>query len=418
MNKQINTQHNVQESEVLSEDLLLDAERLFSKGLIELIKDRGHGFIEQGGEGAFMFDSNGNKYVDCLTSSSTYNLGRHNKNIIRELQLASREIDQGLFLTTSEEKVALAESLASFVPGPLNSILMQAARGESFDGACKYARGYTGRSELIAIEGNWHGQTGFAVSLTKRDDREDFGSTIPDTRIIKKDVINCAVSNKTAAVIVEPVQVENHCCTFDIEYMKNLREICDKHGALLVFDETQTGFGRTGTKFTYESLGVTPDILIFGEAITNGVFPMAGMIYTNKIKNFYEQYPAIHISTFGGHDIGCRVACKAIAEYERVKPWNNASVMGDKLIKGLQSIAQETPSIVDSVSGTGLLVSMKLQTKQLANKFCAAAAAEGIIVTKGLLDNASVVFRPTLTINSTEIDLILEGCNKALRSLI
>ena len=281
------------------EDLLAEAESLFSKGLVDSIRDRGHGFIEQGGEGAFMFDSNGNQYIDCLTSASTYNLGRNHKAIIGELQQASRETDQGLFVTTSEEKVALAERLSEFVPGPLNCLLMQVVRGEPFDGACKLARGHTGRGELIAIKGSWHGQTGFAVSLTDRDDRQDFGSTMPETRILEKEDVIGAISKKTAAVIVEPVQVENHCRSLGRDYLQRLRAACDKRGALLIFDETQTGFGRTGRKFAYEALGVTPDILIIGEAITNGVFPMAGMLYTAELKNFFEGKVAIHIITFG-----------------------------------------------------------------------------------------------------------------------
>lgn len=401
----------------MDDDLLAEAEGVFSKGLVDAIKARGHDLIEQGGEGAFLFDERGASYLDCLSSTSTYNLGRNNRAIIDELQRASRETDQGLFVTTSEEKVALAKSLAKFVPGPLNCLLMQVVRGEPFDGACKLARGYTGRSELIAIKGSWHGQTGFAVSLTDRDDKGDFGSMVPDTRVLEKNDVISAVSKKTAAVFVEPVQVENHCRSLGRDYLKELRKTCDKHGALLVFDESQTGFGRTGSKFAFEALGVNPDILLLGEAITNGVFPMAGMLFTAELKSFFEGTVALHISTFGGHDVGCRVACKAVAEYERVKPWENAGVMGAKLLRGMSSIAQDNPNLVDSAEGTGLLVSLKLKSEKLAQSFCVEAVAAGIIVTPGLLDKTSVLFRPTLTIDDADVDFILKGCKKIVKSI-
>lgn len=399
------------------EDLLLDAERVFSKGLVNSIRKRGHDFIEQGGKGSFLLDSQGNNYIDCLTSASTYNLGRNNRAIIDELQLASRQTDQGLFVTTSEEKVSLAKSLSAFVPGPLNCMLMQVTRGEPFDGACKLARGYTGRSEIIALKGSWFGQTGFAVSLTDREDRQDFGSIMPDTKIIEKDNLISNISKNTAAVIVEPIQVESHCRLLDPNYLRKLREACDKHGTLLIFDETQTGFGRTGSKFAFEALGVNPDILILGEAITNGVFPMAGIMYTEALKQFFEGSVGLHISTFGGHDVGCRVACKAIAEYERVKPWDNASIMGDKLLAGLKAIIKDNPQIFESVQGIGLLTSLKLKTEKLALDFCASAKKSGIIVMPALLDKKCVLLRPTLTITNKEVEIIIHACKLAAESV-
>ena len=392
------------------EDLLLEAENVFSKGLVDSIRQRGHDFIEQGGKGSFLFDSQGNRYIDCLTSASTYNLGRNNKVIIDELQQASRETDQGLFVTTSEEKVALAKRLSAFVPGPLNCMLMQVARGEPFDGACKLARGYTGRSEIIALKGSWHGQTGFAVSLTDREDRQDFGSIMPETKIVDKDNLISSISKNTAAVIVEPIQVENHCRALDSKHLSELREVCNKFGTLLIFDETQTGFGRTGCKFAYELLGINPDILILGEAITNGVFPMAGIMYTEALKQFFEGSVGLHISTFGGHDVGCRVACKALEEYERVRPWNNASIMGDKLLSGLTCIAETNPRLFESVQGVGLLISLKLKTEKLALDFCAAAKDSGIIVMPALLDKKCVLLRPTLTITNKEVEIIIHAC--------
>ena len=131
-------------------------------------------------------------------------------------------------------------------------------------------------------------------------------------------------SRNTAAFILEPVQAEYHCRSVATDYLKHIRRLCDSTGTCLIFDESQTGFGRTGKKFAYEHHGIYPDILVVGEAITGGMFPMTAMVFTSKLKQFFDVHPLIHLCTFGGHDVGCLVAAAALDEYEQIKPWQNA----------------------------------------------------------------------------------------------
>jgi acetylornithine/succinyldiaminopimelate/putrescine aminotransferase len=398
------------------DQLLEDAKRLFSKGLVERLESLGHDIIEAGREGAFIIDSDGNRYIDGYASGSTYNLGRKHPEILEELERAGRETDQGSFILVSKEKARLVGRLTEFIPGNYTGVLLSPARGEGFDAACKLARGHTGRPGLVSVEGGFHGMTGFAISLSSASDKDRFGSLIPETNIIPHgdlDAAKQAITDKTAAFFIEPVQAENNCRIAEPDYVRGLRELCDQKGALLVFDETQSGFGRTGYKFATEHLGVFPDILIFGEAVNSGVFPMVGSVFTRAIKGFFDEHPLIHMHTFGGHDVGCRVSYKALEVYDQLKPWENARKMGEKLRKGLQEIAGRHPEAIESVSGLGLLISIKLRSQDAAEKFCRAARQKGMLVKPGLVDKSCVPIRPVLVITDEEAGNILNCVSDA-----
>jgi acetylornithine/succinyldiaminopimelate/putrescine aminotransferase len=400
--------------------LLEDAEKVFSRGLTARNKALGHDFVEAGGEGAFVVDSDGNRYLDCFTSAGTYNLGRRNAEIADELKRASHETDQGIFICISRWKAELAKRLTGFVSGYYAGILWSAVRGEAFDAACKVARGYTGRTELISVDGGWYGETGFAITLSSRDDKEQFGRLIPDTRIIPHGDIEAAekaIGERTAAVVLEPVQAENHCRVADRQYLEAVRVSCRRNGALLIFDETQTGFGRTGYRFASQHMGVTPDILVFGEALSGGMFPTAGIVFTRAVKGFFEEHPLIHLHTFGGHDLGCRVSVKALDVYERDRPWENARAQGERLRGALDAVAEKHPKKVESVSGAGLLQSIRLKTPAKARKFCAAAASKGIFVVPGEVDRSCVPIRPVLTLSDEETETVAKTVAEVVAAL-
>jgi acetylornithine/succinyldiaminopimelate/putrescine aminotransferase len=288
------------------------------------------------------------------------------------------------------------------------------------EAACKLARGFTERPELVTVDGGSYGDGGFAISLSTRDDKKDFGSLIPAIKVVPFGDINAAkaaIGSKTAAFILEPIQAENNCVAADPEYLRQLRSLCDKSGAKLIFDESQTGFGRTGKKFAFENAGIYPDILIIGEAMTGGVFPMTAMVFTSELKNLFDVHPLIHLCTFGGHDAGCHVAMAALDEYEYLKPWDNAAVMGASLIDGLKGIVSEYKAGKISVNGQGLLISISFASENSARAFCLQAIKNGILVKQGKVDRKSVVIRPVLTITEAEKDMILKSVKEAIKGI-
>jgi acetylornithine/succinyldiaminopimelate/putrescine aminotransferase len=400
---------------------LIDSAALFEQyaktinaGHVEYLRSIGHDFIEAAREGAFVYDPNGKAYIDCDTSAGMFNLGRKNRELAQDLMLTMHQTDQGNFPMISREKADLAQKLAAIAPGNLDCSVFSVMRGEAFDFACKLARGATGRSELVSVNGSWFGQTGFAMSLSTRSDKKLYEPLLPRTRMLPmndKNALLQSVTRKTAAVFLEPIQAENGCRSFGTNYLKALVEHCKNTGALLVVDETQTGLGRTGTLFAFEKLGLSPDMVILGEALGGGIFPIAVTLFTQKLNQFLNKHPMIHLSTFGGSDLGCRVAIKVLDEIWQTKPWKNAAQMGAKIKQGIERLCRTYPKVVASVQGEGLLLAMDLIDPDKARRFCKGLAAEGVLASPGVVDKSAVLLRPVLTLSDSEAGKIVSAIN-------
>ncbi|MBP7738390.1 MAG: aspartate aminotransferase family protein [Spirochaetes bacterium] len=392
-------------------ELLQDAAAVFSKGYVDMITAEGIDLIEEGGRGTRLYDMSGLEYLDCDTSGAIYNLGRGRRELGDALREAARQTDQGNFIAISEEKALLAEKLSSFIPGRLECFLFTVVRGEAMDAACKLARGYTKRAEIITVDGGWYGHTGFSLCMSAREDKHLFGPGIPGIKEIPFGDIDAAkktVNSKTAAVVLETVQAENGCRHTAGEYYSELRKLCSRSGAVLIVDESQTGFGRTGERFSFERFGFEPDIAVLGEAITGGMFPMTAMAFTRKLKSFFDDHPLIHLCTFGGHDVGCRVAVKALELYESERSWENAQSMGDMLHSELCRIARDNIEMIGGVRGIGLLQSITLKDEEITRRFCVEARKAGLICMRGRVDRRSVVFRPSLAVTREDVQQIVE----------
>jgi len=403
----------------VTEDIMARAGRVFSRAYVDSLRSKGHDMVELQGEGSYLKDAQGRRYIDCLSGGGMFNLGRRNQALALCLKKALHETDQGNFVMPSDYKALLAARLAEFVPGSLECVLFGVTRGESMDAACKLARGFTARKTLVAADGGCHGETGFALSVSARQGKEQFGGLIPCVETVPFGDVDAAASrigDQTAAFVMEPIQAENHARTAPGEYFGKIREICDRHGVVLVFDETQTGFGRTGTRFYFEQTGVEPDILVIGEAITSGMFPMTAMVFTRRLKRFFDEHPLIHLCTFGGHDLGCVVAMRALEEYDALEPWENARRLGEVLLAGLGDAVSAHGGRA-SVTGAGLLASVRFGGPDEARTFCVEAARAGLLVDVGRVDASSVVFRPSLLVSEQEVNEIVRTAEDVIRGM-
>lgn len=399
-----------------AESVFRDAENLFSKAYVTELKNRGADILENGGKGSHIFGHDGSIYLDCSSGKNIYNLGRCHPALSETLKNAAQETDQGNFVAVSEEKALLGERLSRFMPFGLECAIFTVVRGEAMDAACKIARGHTGRSGLVTVEGGAYGGTGFALSLSSIPEKRQFGRLIPDVRMIPLNnsaEAKKAIGKKTAAVIVEPVQAENGCRMPDLPFLKELRSLCDTNGALLIIDETHTGFGRCGKRFASEISGIHPDIMILGEALTGGMFPMTAAAFTPEVKRFFDIHPLIHLCTFGGHDVGCRVAINALDIYEFTAPWQNAEEKGGALIRELKTIAANYPGI-RNVEGVGLLVALVFDTPETARHVCVKAGKHGLLLDQGEIAGHTVVIRPPLTLSDGELADILDRMSQVL----
>lgn len=394
--------------------------RVFSPGRIAALKELGHDFVEESREGPYVFDGSGKRYLDCATSGGVYNLGRRSPEVAAELAAAAAGTDQGNFPMISGEKAALAEELAAFCPGDLECAVFSVMRGEAMEFACKAARGLSQRLELVTVSGAWYGETGFALSLSQRADRRTFGPLIPGTRTIPWGDLaaaEAAVGRSTAAVILEPVQAENCCRVASEQYLRHIRRLCTKRGVVMCLDETQTGMGRTGRRFACEHASVVPDILLLGEALGAGIFPIAAAMLTPRVNAFMEAHPMIHLSTFGGSDVGCRVARKALDVYRRTQPWVNAARTGWRIRDGLLRLRSQYSDVIRNVDGKGLLLAMQLDSVGSALRLCRNAAACGLLLLPGRVAGDSVVLRPSLLLTNEQAQEVVDSLAEALRNM-
>jgi len=357
-------------------------------------------------EGAYVYDQQAKRYLDAIGGAGMYNLGRRRKELVEELKRAARETDQGNFPIISQEKAALAEALAAFVPGELECAIFSVGRGEAFDAACKIARGHTGRPGLVALEGGWHGESGFALTLSQRVDKACYGPLMPECRTVPAvDIaaIDAALTKEVAAFFFEPVQAENGCLVLPRDFLRECARLCRKRGILVVADETQTNFGRVGARFAFEVMDIEPDMVILGEALGGGIFPIAATMLTPRVNSFLNAHPLIHLSTFGGSDVGCRVAAKALSLYETEQPWLNASAMGIRLRETVDAAAMAR---VKEVRGRGLLQAIELEDEGAALEYCRRLAAEGVLALPGAVARNTVILRPALTLDAADIDML------------
>jgi acetylornithine/succinyldiaminopimelate/putrescine aminotransferase len=390
--------------------------RMTSPALHAFRRSIGWDLLVARADGTYLHDVEGRTYLDAHTGAGIHNLGHRPAAVVAALRRAARETDQGNFPMISAEKAALGRDLAAFTGGDLPRVTYGVMRGEAVDFACKLARGVTGRPRLLAAAGCAFGQTGFALALSSLSHREVCGPLIPacERHALEDGALIRAVGPDTAAVLLEPIQAENHAAAPDPAAVQALAARCHEVGALLVIDETQTGFGRTGARFAWPGLGVSPDMVVLGEALGAGVFPIVATVCTDRLGAFLDAHPLIHLSTFGGADLGCVAARAALAAYVEQQPWVQAAHHGARLGSRLEALVRPG-SPVRSASGRGLLWSLDLGTEERAQAFCRALAAERVLAATGQVRPETVVLRPALTMTDADLEHLAAACERAVR---
>ena len=398
--------------------------RHINKGQVKYLKAGHLDVIETQRQGIRFVDPvSGKSYIDCFSSAGSFNVGRHNQIICKALEQALGELDMGSCHLVSPYRVNLARKLVELAPSKIDRVFFAAGGGDAVDGAIKLARGATGKTDIISTVKGYHGHTGFALSANGKEHyREYFEPLIPgfkfapfnDFEAIKK-----LASEKTAAIIIEPIQGEAGIFVADTEYMRSLRKLCDKMEICLIFDEIQTGFGRTGKMFACEHYDVQPDIMTVAKSIGGGLFPNAAVLYRGggKLSEFVESHPDFHPTYTGGSDLGCLVSQKVIEYLVDNKVYENAEKMGARLYDALVELMNENPKIIKEVRGKGLMIGIEYIHEFMGPMMSDALAKNGMFAAYS--GNAPQVMRFMLPIVVTdqEMDAVIEAIQKAVKAM-
>lgn len=378
--------------------------------------------IEGRREGARVWDITGRSYIDCITSAGSFNVGRRNPRIVAALKAALDELDQGIFLLASKAKADLGRRLAEITPGDLRYSMFGASGGEVVDFAIKLARGYTRRPKIISTTKGYHGHTGFALSAIGREAYQaPFQPLMPAfARVPFGDLaaLEAAVDETTAAVLLEPVQGEGGIHVAPPGYLQGIRALCDRTGALMILDEIQTGFGRTGTLFACQHDGVVPDVMTLGKSLGGGLYPITAAVFREPLGDFLVMNPFIHLSTFGGADLGCAVAMATIDLILEENLPAHAAAMGERFMAGFAALQAKYPEVLQAYRGRGLMLGLQYADQSMGPRMSYQLAQHGVIALYTGNDPSVMRLQPALVITPDEVDQVLQALDDSMAAIV
>jgi ornithine--oxo-acid transaminase len=371
------------------------------------------------GKGIYAYDGHGKEYIDCIGSYSALANGHLSEYVVaaakrqlEKLTLTSRAVyttELGLFL----------KELCDFT-GMEMAIAMNTG-AEAVETALKLARkwAYTvkgvpaDRAEVIAMENNFHGRTIAIVGFsTETQYSEDFGPFPGGFKIVPFgdiEALEKAITPETAAILAEPIQAEGGILFPPDGYMAQVRQLCDKHNVLLIWDEIQTGFCRTGRRFAWEHEDAKPDLMCLGKALGGGIMPVSAVVGRREVLGVLK--PGDHGSTFGGNPLASVVGIAAMEEMKASRLSENAAEMGKRLLEGIRALPHE---FIEDVRGRGLLVGLEVREGTDTKKLTEAFLDCGILTKE--TRSRTFRFAPPLVITAGEVDQVLKRIELALNA--
>lgn len=363
-------------------------------------------------EGIYLYDRSGKEYIDLVSGISVSNIGHRHPKVIEAIQF---QLEKYLYLNVYGEfiqspQVKLAKQLVDLLPQNLTSVYFVNSGSEAVEGAIKLSKRFTGRTEVIAFKNAYHGSTQGALSVLGNETLKNaFRPLIPDVRFLEFNNFSDleTISERTACVIVETIQAEAGMILPNEGFLNRLRERCNETGVLLIIDDVQMGFGRTGKFFSFEHYGFEPDILVLAKALGAGM-PLGAFIAPKKIMDSLASDPELgHITTFGGHPVSCvaamagiEIVCGVLDQVED-RGWR----IEDRI---------KNHSLIKEIRRKGLMLGVEVNNLGIRKPLTEECLHNGLIIDWFLFHPATFRIAPPLTISEEEIDL---ACDQLIKSL-
>ena len=364
-------------------------------------------------KGIYMIDNNGKKYIDLISGVSVSNIGHRHPRVVEAIK---NQVDKYMHLMVYGEyiqspQVKYAELFLKQLPKKFDNIYFVNSGSEANEGALKLAKRYTGRSEIVSFNNAYHGSTAGVLSVLGNEYfKSAFRPLVPGVSFIdfNDEAQLNTITEKTAAVIVEPVQAEAGIITPKNNFLQKLRKRCDEVDALLIFDEIQTGFGRTGNLFAFKTYEVEPDIFTIAKGMGGGM-PIGAFVASKKIMSVFKDNPILgHITTFGGHPVS---AAAALASLNVLL---NENIIADVNRKAELFRSLLTHKKIKSIRGVGLFLAVELENYAQIRKLLELTIKNGLVFDWFIFNDNHFRISPPLNISDDEIKI---ACNIILKSL-
>ena len=356
------------------------------------------------GKGALVWDINGKEYIDCTGSYGVCIVGHSHPKVVEAVKRQAETLISCHASFYNDARSELLQKITQIAPGGLNKVFLANSGAEAVECAIKLARKFSGKPEIIAMMGSFHGKTMGALSATwNKKYRESFKPLVPEFKHVLPDdleKVKEAITEKTAAILVEPIRGEGGIRVPPNGFLPGLREICDETGCLLIFDEVQTGFGRTGKIFACEHWNVVPDVLCLAKSVAGGL-PLGVTIAKENVMSSLKV--GEHTTTFSGSPLVCAAACAAIDVLVEEKLSERAATLG-RYFKEKLELLQARHKIVREVRGLGLMIGMELRFDVL--NIILKSMNRGVLI----LDAGRNILRflPPLVIEREHIDRVID----------
>lgn len=345
----------------------------------------------------------GRSYVNCHCNGGVFNLGHRPAPVVGAVRAALEQLDVGNHHLISGWRAKLAERLAQTTGGRLSGTVFAVAGGEAIELALKLARGHTGRQGIVSAAGGYHGHTGLALAAGDPAYRDPFGPNLPGfVQVPYNDLeaLRAAVDEDTAAVILESIPATLGFPLPAPGYLAAVGERCREVGALLILDEVQTGLGRTGTVWYYQQEDVEPDMVITAKGLSGGVYPIAATLMTAELLEFFREHPFVHVSTYGGAELGCVAALEVLAIVTEPAFLERVREVGERFGDAFADLPFE-------LRRRGMTMGFKFDDPAGGFEAMRQIVAAGVFAVAANNDPSVLQFKPPLIVSDAEVEEIV-----------
>lgn len=370
-------------------------------------------------EGYYFWDMDGRKLMDVHINGGTYSLGHRNKEVMQALIDGMDMVDMGNHHFTTPLKVMLAKKLVEVSPDNMKRVVYGSSGGEAVDLAMKCARAATGRRKVVSIKNAYHGHTGLAVAAgaerysklfnVDRGEDEFVKVTFNDTEEMEKalngDDVACVIMETIPATYGFPMPKEG--------YLKEVKELCEKHGTMYIADEVQTGLMRSGEMWCITKYGVVPDIIVTSKGLSGGIYPISAVILSEEAASWMGRDGSGHMSTYGGSELGCCCALKVLEILEREETKKNVEFVSEYLRNGLEKIKSES-KIFKGIRQNGTIMGLEFEGKEGAISVMGSLYENGVWAIYSQLDPSVIQFKPGILCTKEYCDELLGKMKKGI----